>query len=67
MKFEFYSYAVSLSLDELSDIFGYNLARFGDFVTYWQKINVQEISSPEPVILKGSEIFQNVPEPLAKL
>ena len=33
---------------------------------FWQKINVLEILSPEPVTLVGSEIFQNVPEPLTK-
>ena len=31
-----------------------------------QKIIILEISSPECVILIGSEILQNIPEPLAK-
>ena len=37
MKFVFYCYAVSLCLEELSDIFGDNLARFGDLAKFLAK------------------------------
>ena len=64
MKFVFYCYAVSL---KPGDIFGDNLARFGDLATFLSKMNVLEILNHEPVTLIGRKIFQNVPEPLAKL
>ena len=54
MKFVFYCYAVSLM-------------PVGAWQHFWQKINVLEIFRPKPVTLKGKEIFQNFPEPLAKL
>ena len=42
-----------------------NIWRLGDI--FWQKMDVLEASSPEPIRLLRSEILQNIPEPLTKL
>ena len=51
-------------LEELGDIFNDNLAKCGNLATFLAK---NEYSSPETVGPIESEIFQNVPDPLAKL
>ena len=61
MKFVFYDYEC---LDELVDIFRDNLATWRHFEG---KMNALEISSPESVGPRGSEILKNVPKPLGKL
>ena len=66
MKFVLYGYTESLMPEEACDIFWDNLAKFGGLAMFLAK-NVLEILSPESVGAIESKIFQNVPEPLAKL
>ena len=60
MKFIFYCYAVSLMPEGAWWHFWQWFNKIWWY--FWQKMNVLEISSPQPVTLIGSKIFQNVPE-----